>query len=163
VKQLLEATARIGQALEEAGIPYLVDGSLAVYLHVEHAGRGFANTTRDANIAFHSDGVAVPDILQRLGYRSESVDEGFTIHLGSDGIIKMFHSVESAVANSTRLPPGICVVPVRDLVRAKLERSWLEDKLYVKNLDQARLVTPEIEESLPEILRARLVEIRALP
>jgi hypothetical protein len=168
VKQLLEATTRIGLALEEARIPYLVDGSLALYLHILHAKRGFANATRHADVVFDALGVAqVPNILERLGYRYEGVHEGFRVELRSDersdGIIKMFHCVSSAVANSIRFPSGIKVVPVRAFVEAKLERASLEDKLYVKNLDDARLISAEMEDSFPERLRVKLAEIRRLP
>lgn len=155
--------------MEEAGVPYLVDGSLAVYLHVDHAGRGFANTTRDADVAFHCDGVQrVEDILRRIYLRYEILHGGFSISLEADGpfeggTIRMFSCVGSAVANSTRFPSGIKVVTARDFIRAKLERASLEDQLYIKNLDGARIVTPEIEESLPETLRAKLAKIRRLP
>lgn len=37
----------------------------------------------------------------------------------------------------------------------------MKDQLHLKDLDSARLITAEIEASLPEVLLARLKEVRA--
>jgi hypothetical protein len=44
----------------------------------------------------------------------------------------------------------------------KLTSFRMKDQLHIKDLDSARLITPEIEAQLPEALRARLAEVRAL-
>jgi hypothetical protein len=61
----------------------------------------------------------------------------------------------------TRTEEGILLAPVADLVRMKLTSFRMKDQLHLKDLDSARLITAEIEASLPEALRARLKDVRA--
>jgi len=56
---------------------------------------------------------------------------------------------------------GVLVAPVADLVRMKLTRYRLKDRVHIQDLDAVGLITPEIEAGLPEFLRARLAEVRA--
>ncbi len=43
----------------------------------------------------------------------------------------------------------------------KLTSFRLKDKVHVQDLDGVGLITPEIEEELPDLLRQRLAEVRA--
>lgn len=43
----------------------------------------------------------------------------------------------------------------------KLTGFRLKDKVHIQDLDSARLITAEMEASLPEGLKARLAEVRA--
>jgi hypothetical protein len=43
----------------------------------------------------------------------------------------------------------------------KLTSFRSKDETHLKDLDEARLITPEIEAGLPELLRARLAQLRA--
>jgi hypothetical protein len=61
----------------------------------------------------------------------------------------------------TRTAEGVLLAPVADLVRMKLTSFRMKDRVHVQDMDSVDLITPEIEASLPEILRARLAEIRA--
>lgn len=56
---------------------------------------------------------------------------------------------------------GILLAPVADLVRMKLTSYRLKDRVHIQDLDAVGLITPEIEAQLPELLRARLAEVRA--
>jgi len=42
----------------------------------------------------------------------------------------------------------------------KLTSFRLKDKVHIKDMDSVGLITPEIEEALPPIMRERLQEIR---
>ena len=42
----------------------------------------------------------------------------------------------------------------------KLTSYRLKDKTHLKDLDEQGLITPTIEEALPEALRQRLLEVR---
>ena len=55
----------------------------------------------------------------------------------------------------------VLVAPVADLVRRKLTSFRDKDRVHVRELDGAGLITPEIEAGLPEGLRERLQVIRA--
>jgi hypothetical protein len=61
----------------------------------------------------------------------------------------------------TRTEEGILLAPVADLVKMKLTSFRMKDQLHLKDLDSARLITPEIEAALSEPLRARLAQVRA--
>jgi hypothetical protein len=56
---------------------------------------------------------------------------------------------------------GIRLAPLADLVRMKLTSFRSKDETHLKDLDEAGLITPEIEAGLPETLRARLAQLRA--
>ncbi len=43
----------------------------------------------------------------------------------------------------------------------KLTSFRLKDQAHLKDLDEAGLITPELENGLSEILRARLAHVRA--
>jgi hypothetical protein len=56
---------------------------------------------------------------------------------------------------------GILVTSVASMVRMKLISFRLRDKTHIIDMDSVGLITPEIEESLPEALRERLNQVRA--
>jgi len=60
-----------------------------------------------------------------------------------------------------RVIKGIRLVPLADLVRMKLTRFRAKDEAHINDLDEAGLITPEIEARLSETLRRRLVQARA--
>jgi hypothetical protein len=61
-----------------------------------------------------------------------------------------------------RTEEGILLAPVADLVKMKLTSFRLRDKVHIQDLDSARLITPEVEGGLSEVLRGRLAEVRKL-
>jgi hypothetical protein len=56
---------------------------------------------------------------------------------------------------------GVRLIPLVDLVRMKLTSFRAKDEAHLKDLDQAGLITPEIEGSLSGVLRERLSQARA--
>ena len=56
---------------------------------------------------------------------------------------------------------GIVLAPVADLVRMKLTSFRLKGKVHLIDLDSVGLITPEIDQTLPEALRVRLDQVRA--
>jgi hypothetical protein len=66
-----------------------------------------------------------------------------------------------AFSPAMRTSDGITVAPVADLLRMKLTSFRLKDRVHVQDLDRAGLITPDVEASLSEPLRARLTEVRA--
>ena len=55
---------------------------------------------------------------------------------------------------------GILLAPVADLVRMKLTSFRMKDRAHIIDMDSVGLITPEIEQELPEALRARLEQVR---
>ena len=60
-----------------------------------------------------------------------------------------------------RTGEGIWICSVADLVRMKLTSYRLKDKVHIQDLDAVGLITPEIEEGLPEVMRERLRDVRS--
>ena len=67
----------------------------------------------------------------------------------------------TADLRSGRTIQGIPVPPLADLVTMKLTRFRIEDGMCLNDLDEQRLITAEIEASLPPLLKERLSEVRA--
>ena len=47
-----------------------------------------------------------------------------------------------------------------DLVRMKLTSFRLKDKVHLLDMDSVGLITPELEQGLPDALRTRLEQVR---
>jgi hypothetical protein len=55
---------------------------------------------------------------------------------------------------------GIPLVSLADLVRMKLTSLRLKDQVHIQDLDEAGLITSDIEVALSPMLRERLAEVR---
>jgi len=53
------------------------------------------------------------------------------------------------------------LVPLADLVRMKLTSFRIKDQMHLKDLDEARLIVPEMEAGLLPVLAERLAQVRA--
>ncbi len=62
---------------------------------------------------------------------------------------------------AVRTEQGLLLAPVADLVRMKLTSFRRKDQMHIEDLDSVGLITPEVEATLSEPLRARLAEVRA--
>jgi hypothetical protein len=60
-----------------------------------------------------------------------------------------------------RILQGVRLVPVQDLIRMKLTSFRLKDEMHLKDLDEAGVITPEIEATLSPLHRQRLQQVRA--
>lgn len=59
-----------------------------------------------------------------------------------------------------RLVRGLPLISIDGLVRMKLTSFWLKDQTHLKDMDEAGLITPNIEAGLPEVFRERLRQVR---
>lgn len=62
---------------------------------------------------------------------------------------------------SARTIHGIRLMPLGNLIRMKLTSFCAKDEAHLKDLDDAGLITAEIEQDLPDLLRERLRRVRA--
>jgi hypothetical protein len=163
-------------ALRTAGIENRVVGGVAVFLHVSERDPLPARVTRDIDLAVdRKDLGRIQEAARcfKFEYRhaagvdmlldAQRPDASSAVHL-----ILVNEKVRSgdfeAVPDFS--PPveaeeGILLAPVGDLVRMKLVRYRLKDRVHIQDLDRVGLISPEIEAELPAELRARLDEIRA--
>jgi hypothetical protein len=56
---------------------------------------------------------------------------------------------------------AIPVVPLGALVAMKLTSFRIKGQMHLKDIDEQKLITPEIEAGLPPFLRDRLAQVRA--
>ncbi|MCX6623724.1 MAG: hypothetical protein NTY38_22170 [Acidobacteria bacterium] len=60
-----------------------------------------------------------------------------------------------------RVAGGLRLMPLADLIRMKLTSFRTRDETHVKDMDEAGLITPEVEAGLSDVLRERLARVRA--
>jgi hypothetical protein len=168
--ELLGVLHRIAPALDREGVEHELVGGLAVLVHVESSDPDHAMLTRDVDLLVRRrDLDRIIDVAARQGFR----------HRHSAGLDTLCHGAVDRARNSVHLlfeggpnpviAPEVMdvygelvrVAPVRDLVAMKLGAWRMKDRVHVQTLDSVGLITPEVEESLPAELAARLAEVRA--
>jgi hypothetical protein len=175
VERLFELTTQLDQALSSAGIEYRVVGGLATYLYVEEIAPDAGRLTRDIDIAirrvdleriaqavepfgFEYRHVAGADMLVEAGEPSARR----AIHLVFAGEKVRPHYPEAAPdLGPCRVLKGVRLIPLSDLIRMKLTSFRAKDEAHLKDLDEAGLISGEIESGLSEMLRERLARVRA--
>jgi hypothetical protein len=176
VEQLYDVTARLASALEQAGIAYQIIGGFAVFSHVEEVDPLAARLTRDVDIAVDRGRLKeIAAAVESAGFRYRHVagvdmlvdakepKARSAIHMIFSGekVRPEYLDTVPAITHPARSNRGYWIAPVADLVRMKLTSFRLKDKVHLQDLDSAHLITPEIEASLSDPLRARLAEVRA--
>ena len=176
VEQLLERMLRFHAVMEAAGIPYRIVGGLATFIHVYERQPIKARLTQDVDAGVaRNDLQRIIQAAKRGGFVYRHVagidmllDPGkpssrSAIHLIFIGEkVRPEYLAEIPASDPVRTKEGIWVCPVADLVLMKLTSFRLKDKVHIQDLDGVGLITPEIEEALPDPLRERLQEVRTL-
>jgi hypothetical protein len=94
--------------------------------------------------------------------QSEAATARRAVHLIFTGErVKPNYKEAAPVIGPCRKLQGVRLIPLADLIRMKLISFRLKDQAHLNNLDEAALITPEIESGLSEILLARLAHVRA--
>jgi hypothetical protein len=75
--------------------------------------------------------------------------------------VKPNYSEPAPAMGPCRTLHGVRLVPLAELVRMKLTSFRSKDETHLKDLDEAGLITPEVEAGLSETSRARLAQVRA--
>ncbi|HEV2351929.1 MAG TPA: hypothetical protein VG028_19025 [Terriglobia bacterium] len=166
---------KIAEPLTTANIPYEIIGGLAVLIHVEAANPSQSILTRDVDIL-----ICRPD-LDRVIAAAEAGGFQYRHAAGVDMLlyggktgnpVHVLFTGEKVKPNQTVPHPqiapelkevkgqSVCVIPVAELVRMKLSANRDKDRVHIRSLDAAGLITPEIEHGLPEPLMARLQQVR---
>jgi hypothetical protein len=162
--QFFERIKRLHAALDSAGIEYRVVGGLAVFFQVSMRRPGRGRSTEDVDIAIDRRELKkIAEAAEKFGFRYRHVaGVDMLVDAGTpraSTAIKMI--IVSGFSEPVRTEEGILLAPVADLVKMKLTSFRMKDQLHLKDLDSAHLITAEIEAALPEVLRARLAEVRA--
>jgi len=169
---------KIADPLMSEDVPHEVVGGLAVLIHVEEADPAHSMLTRDIDLMIRRpDLPRVVEIAGRHGFRfrhAAGVDMLLYGHAERPkNAVHLLYSGERVREAQTTPNPEIapvrrqihgrdvCVIPLVDLVRMKLSAFRDKDRVHIRSMDSAGLITPEVEAALPEELRTRLRQIRS--
>jgi hypothetical protein len=176
VEQLFEVMKRVHAALTNAGIDYRIVGGMGVFFQVSERDPIAGRLTKDVDIAVRRDD------LQRIAAAVEEHGFRYRHAAGVDMLVDATQpKVRSAVhfvfvrekvrpeylepvpdfSKPTVTLEGLLLASVPDLLRMKLTSLRLKDKVHIIDMDSVGLITPEIENALPEPLRHRLQQVRA--
>ena len=175
VQQLFDVLGRLHAALTEGKIEYRIIGGMAIFLQISERNHDAARLTRDVDVAVNRKD------LERIAKAAEAFGFRYRHVAGADMLVDAkeprAHSAVHLVfvgekvrreylepvpdfTKPTVTKEGILLAPVADLVRMKLTSFRLKDKVHLLDMDSVGLITPEIEQALPEALRARLEQVR---
>jgi len=175
LEQLAEVAERVSRALSASCIDYRIVGGLAVFFYVHARDPIAARLTKDVDIAIdRADLTRIVEAVRPIGLKYRHV-AGVDMLVDTQqpkarsGIHFVFVGEKVRREYLEPVPPfsqpvvteeGILLAPVADLVRMKLTSLRSVDKTHLIDMDSVGLITPEIEQALPEALRARLVQVR---
>jgi hypothetical protein len=175
LQDLFSLAARVEEAFSAAGIEYRVVGGLATYLYVEEAEPDAGRLTKDIDIVVRREDLPkIAEAVEPFGleYRHVAgvdmlVQKGQpsarrAVHMIFEGEkVRPEYSEPVAKLGDRTVLQGIPVIPLAGLVTMKLTSFRAKDEAHVRDLDEQRLITPEIEAGLSPLLRERLAQARA--
>jgi hypothetical protein len=167
---VLGVTERITVPLTAQGIPHEIIGGLAVLIHVEASGAAEGVMTADSDVLIRRcDLPKVIEIAEEnrftgSGDRLKHATFRATVHLHFTGE----KSNDSQAMPNPEISPtritlhglDVPVMRLHDLVLTRLNSERTVDRVSVRSMDAAGLITADIEAALPEEFRSRLQNIR---
>ena len=179
-ERLFELTGvlhRIAETLEAERIPYQLIGGLAVLVHVEAADPEHSTLTRDVDLMVErADLERIKEAATRSGFRfRHSAGVDMLLYGPTDSARNAVHLLFSGEkVRATQATPNpviapvrmqihggeVMVIPVAQLLRMKLSSFRDKDRVHIRSMDSARLITPAVELELPSELLPRLQLVR---
>lgn len=168
---------KITATLTAEGIPHELIGGLAVFVHVEEADPTHSTLTRDVDLLVHREDLdRIKLAAARNGFRfRHTAGLDMLLYGEADSAKSAVHLIFTGEkvrpTQATPNPPiaperkrilgeDVLVIPVADLLRMKLSAFRDKDRVHVRSMDAAGLITAGIEGKLPGDLRARLQHVR---
>jgi hypothetical protein len=175
VEQLFELAERVEKAFSSAGLDYRVVGGLAAYLYVEEVEPDAGRLTKDIDIAVRREDLRkIAEAAEPFGLQYRHVaGVDMLVQAGAPSARRAVHMVftgekvrpeylePTPELGAYRIIREVRLIPLTDLVRMKLTSFRAKDEAHLKDLDEAGLITPEIESTLLPALHQRLVQTRA--
>jgi hypothetical protein len=147
---------------------------LATYLYVEEVEADAGRLTKDIDILVRRED------LERIAQAVEPYGLKYRHVAGVDMLLQAGEPARRAVRlvfsgekvrpeypeaapgmGEGRTLKGVRLVPLADLVHMKLTSYRAKDEAHLKDLDEAGLITPEMESGLSPVLSERLAAMRA--
>jgi hypothetical protein len=175
VERLFDLAELVERIFSSAGLEYRIVGGLAAYLYVEEAQPDAGRLTKDIDIAVRREDVEkIAGAAQSFGLLHRHV-AGVDMLVQADrpsarGAVHLVFTGEKVRPDYPEPTPelGPCrrigslrLIPLAGLVRMKLTSFRAKDEAHLKDLDEAGLITPEMEAALPPALIERLARMRA--
>jgi hypothetical protein len=175
VEQLFELAGLVERIFSSAGLEYRVVGGVATYLYVEEVEPDAGRLTKDVDIAVRrADLEKIAKAAESFGLKHRHV-AGVDMLVRPDqpsarrAIHLVFAGEKVRPEDPEPIPElGISrrirelrLIPLASLIRMKLTSFRAKDEAHLKDLDEAGLITPEIETGLSPILAERLARTRA--
>lgn len=168
---------KITDALTAEDIPYELIGGLAVLVHVEEADPEHATLTRDVDLMVNRvDLERIKDAAAKREFRfRHTAGVDMLLYGPTESARNAVHLIFSGervrLTQATPNPPiqpvqkqiqgkEVMVIPVADLVRMKLSSYRDKDRVHVRSMDAAGLITVDIEKTLSHELASRLSHVR---
>ncbi|MEO8597450.1 MAG: hypothetical protein ABI759_29300 [Candidatus Solibacter sp.] len=175
VEQLFDLAGRVEAAFAAAGLEYRLVGGLAVYLYVEEAEPDAGRLTKDIDITVRrADLARIAAAVEPFGLQLRHVAGiDMLVQAGQPSArravnlifsgerVRTEYSETVPAMGDCRILQGVRLVPLADLVRMKLTSFRAKDEAHINDLDEAGLITPDIEATLTEPLLTRLAQARA--
>lgn len=174
---LMDELERIVTLLTQANVPFAVIGGMAVNAHLfDSQERSRTFVTKDIDLLIRRDDL--PRIVQAAeaaGYTAKKMMGGFMlIRAGqqpAEAVHLVFVGERSKTTHPLPHPPirpqnkelfglAVPVAALDDLVRMKLNSYRAKDLVHLETLDACGLITPQIEQELPPVLKDRLADAR---
>ena len=173
--RLFDLARLVEKVFASAGLEYRVAGGLAAYLYVKEMEPDAGRLTKDIHIAVRREDLPkIANAVEPFGlqYR-HAAGVHMLVQTGEPSARRAVHLVftgekvrQDYAEPTPELGPyrsiqGIRLIPLADLIHMKLTSFRARDEAHLKDLDEAGLVTPDIEAGLSPILRGRLAQLRA--
>jgi hypothetical protein len=175
--ELVGILHRITNTLAADHIPYEVVGGLAVLIHVEEANPEYTTITRDVDLMVNrSDLARIKTAAARDGFRfRHAAGVDMLIYGDTQSARNAIHLVFSGEKVRPHYPnptppiepdrknvhgKEVMVIPVADLLEMKLTSNRDKDRVHVRSMDAAGILTSDVERRLSRELRSRLQNIR---
>jgi hypothetical protein len=173
---LVEILHRVADMFTAEEIPYEMIGGMAVAAHIEQVDPDLVMITRDIDIMIQrSDFERVKEAAPRHGFHfRHAAGLDMLLYGAEKKAVRGVHLVfggEKVKADQAPNPPlapepvkvyskEVSIVPVSDLVRMKLNSFRDKDRVHIRAMDAAGLITSEVERGLSAELGSRLQHVR---
>ena len=157
---LVGVLERIVTTLEAEGIAYQLVGGLAVLVHVEEANPEHSTLTGNVDLMVErTDLDRIRAVATHARFRST---EGVDMLVWGRHTVRLTFGIRGSIAPVRKqiLGVDVMVIPGAELVRMKLSSFRAKDRVHVRSMDAAGLISVAVEQSLPTELKDRLRIIR---
>jgi hypothetical protein len=175
VEQLLELAGLVERIFSSAGLEYRVVGGVATYLYVEEVEPDAGRLTKDVDIAVRrADLKKIAEAAGSFGLRHRHVaGVDMLVRPDQPSARRAIHFVFAGEKVRPEDPEPIPelgtarrigelrLIPLASLIHMKLTSYRLKDQMHLKDLDEAGLITADVEAGLSPILAERLAQVRA--